>query len=65
MYVNGKMRPVETIPGIGEREIRRMVEGVNSSMIHLIYCKNFCKCHKVPQPSTTIKRKLWLHYKFS
>jgi hypothetical protein len=37
-----------------------MVEGVNSSMIHLIHCKNFCKCHSVPLPSTTIflkKRK--------
>jgi hypothetical protein len=36
MYVNGKMRPVETIPGMGE--------WVNSTMIH---CKNFCKCHSV------------------
>jgi hypothetical protein len=25
--------------------------------IHLIYCKNFCKCHKGPLPSTTIKKK--------
>jgi hypothetical protein len=45
---NGKMRPVETILGMGER---RMMEGVNSSMIH---CKNLCiivtvkKCHNVP-----------------
>jgi hypothetical protein len=39
MYENGKMRPVETIPGM---------EGVSSIMI---YCKNFGKCHKVP--STT------------
>jgi glutathione synthase/RimK-type ligase-like ATP-grasp enzyme len=23
-------------------------------MIYLIYCKNFCKCHNVPTPSTTI-----------
>jgi hypothetical protein len=22
----------------------------------LIYCKNFCKCHNVPPPSTTIKK---------
>jgi hypothetical protein len=29
---------------------------VNSSMIYLIYCKNFCKCHNVPLPSTTIKK---------
>jgi hypothetical protein len=24
-----------------------MIEEVNSSMICLIYCKNFCKCHNV------------------
>jgi hypothetical protein len=28
-----------------------MMEGVNSTMI---YFKNFCKCHNVPSPSTTI-----------
>jgi hypothetical protein len=32
--------------------------GVNSSMIYLIYCKNFCKCHNVPPPSTIIKNKV-------
>jgi hypothetical protein len=48
------MRPVETIPGMGWGAQRRMVEGVNSSIIFLIDCKNFCKCHNVP-PSTTIK----------
>jgi hypothetical protein len=42
-YVNGKMRSVETIPGMRGGGI--MMEGVNSTMI---YCKNFCKCHKVP-----------------
>jgi hypothetical protein len=26
-----------------------------SGMIYLIYCKNFCKCHNVPPPSTTLK----------
>jgi hypothetical protein len=45
MYVNGKMRPVETIPGIGGEVIKRFMWGVNSTMIYLIYCKNFCKCH--------------------
>jgi hypothetical protein len=25
---------------------------VNSTMIYLIYSKNFCKCHNVPPPST-------------
>jgi hypothetical protein len=23
---------------------------VNSSMIYLIYCRNFCKCHSIPHP---------------
>jgi hypothetical protein len=26
-----------------------MMVGVNSSMTYLMYCKNFCKCHNVPQ----------------
>jgi hypothetical protein len=50
MYVNGKIILVETIPGMGRG---RMVEGVNSSMIYLIHCKNLCKCYNVPPPSTT------------
>jgi hypothetical protein len=29
----------------------KFMEGVNSTMIYLIYCKNFCKCHDVPPPS--------------
>jgi hypothetical protein len=39
-----------------------MVEGVNSSIIHLIYCKNFCKCHNAPPPST-IKNKNLKYFK--
>jgi hypothetical protein len=39
MYVNGKMIPVETVPGI--------MEGVNLSMMHLIHCKNLCGCHNL------------------
>jgi hypothetical protein len=34
-----------------------MVEGVNSSMIYLIHCKNFYKCHNVHSPSPTIKKE--------
>jgi hypothetical protein len=34
-----------------------MVEGVNSGMIYLIYCKNFYKWHNVPPSGTTIKKK--------
>jgi hypothetical protein len=53
MYANGKIRPVEIIPG----GIKENDEGVNSSMIYLIHCKNICKWHNVPPPSTTIKKK--------
>jgi hypothetical protein len=64
MYVNGNMRPVETIPGRGKRRLKGMMEGVNSSMICLIHCRNFYKCHNVPPPSTRIK-KLIKKKKFS
>jgi hypothetical protein len=33
------------------------VEGVNSSMIYLIHCKNFYNCYNVPPLSTIIKKK--------
>jgi hypothetical protein len=39
MYVNGKIRPVETMSGMRGRGERIIMEGVNST---LIYCKNFC-----------------------
>jgi hypothetical protein len=45
MYETGKMRHVETIPGVGGRGIKENDGEVNSTMI---YCKNFCKCHNVP-----------------
>jgi hypothetical protein len=60
MYVNGKMRPAETVPGMGEGGMKEPGGGVNSSMIYLIYCKNFSKCHSVPPPSTTIKKRGYL-----
>jgi hypothetical protein len=41
MYENGKMRPVETIPGIGEGD-KKMMGRMNSTVL---YCKNFCKGH--------------------
>jgi hypothetical protein len=41
MYVNGKMRPDETAPGMGGERIKNG-GGVN---LTVIYCKNFCKCH--------------------
>jgi hypothetical protein len=36
MYVNGKMRPVETVLGIWGGKIKENGGGVNSSMIYLI-----------------------------
>jgi hypothetical protein len=42
MYLNGKMKPVETIPGTGVGKIKEDNGGGNSSMICL---KKFCKCH--------------------
>jgi hypothetical protein len=55
MYVDRKMLPVETVPGMGGGRIKDNGGGVNSGMIYLIHCKNLCKCHNVPSPSTIIK----------
>jgi hypothetical protein len=65
MYVNAKMIHGETVPGMGEewrRGKRRMVEGVNSTVIYLIHCKNSCKCHNVAPPRTTIKKGQRSHF---
>jgi hypothetical protein len=43
MYVNEKMIPVETIPGMEGEGIKENGGGGEFSMIYLIYCKNFCK----------------------
>jgi hypothetical protein len=58
MYENGKMIPVETIPGMGgegnEGKWWRgwiLVQHTNSSMTHLIYYKNVCKCQNVLNPA--------------
>jgi hypothetical protein len=47
-----KILPIETVLGmvVGEG-LGRMMEGMNSSLIYLTYCKNICKCHNVPPPS--------------
>jgi hypothetical protein len=52
--IRQKMIPVE-IPGMGESRIKENGERVNS--IYLIYCKNLCKCHNVPLPSTTKNKR--------
>jgi hypothetical protein len=43
MHENGRMRPVETSPGVGGG-IKENDGGVNSTMR---YCKHFGKCHNV------------------
>jgi hypothetical protein len=45
VYVNAKMRPVETVPGMGRGEKENDGGG---EFKYDIYCKNFCKCHNVP-----------------
>jgi hypothetical protein len=44
MYENGKMRPVETIPVMGDRGRKGNSGGVN--LMRIDY-KDFCKCHNV------------------
>jgi hypothetical protein len=51
MYVNERMWPVETIPGMEEGEIKENDGGVNLTMI---YWKNFCKCLMDPQDNKII-----------
>jgi hypothetical protein len=45
MHENGKMRPVETIPGMRGGRIK---ENDGGGEFNMIYCKNFCKCHMDP-----------------
>jgi hypothetical protein len=56
MYVNAKMIPVETVPGIGRGGMKESSWGGDSGVIviDLIYCKNLCKYSNVPPLSTTI-----------
>jgi hypothetical protein len=62
VYIIGKMIPVQTVPEMGEDEIKENVEGVNSSMIYLIYCKNFCKCCEVPPPAQFFKYGIYTQW---
>jgi hypothetical protein len=45
MYENGKMRPVETIPGMGGGRIK---ENDGGGEFNMIYCNNFGECYNVP-----------------
>jgi hypothetical protein len=58
MYVNGKMIAVETVPEMGGGRIKE--NGGRGEFKYDIfdYCKNFCKCHNVPQHNTVIKKRV-------
>jgi hypothetical protein len=49
------MRPVETVSRMGEGSIRRMIEGVNSTMI---YCKHFVNVTVYPQYNNNMTIKI-------
>jgi hypothetical protein len=57
MYVNAKMIPVETVPGIRGGGNERECGKGKSSRIYLIHCKSLCKCYNVSQSSTDSKKK--------
>jgi hypothetical protein len=54
MCVNGKMRPVETIPGMGEGEIKENDGGCEFNYDIVDILKNFCKYQNVPQHNKKI-----------
>jgi hypothetical protein len=58
MYINAKMIPVETISVmLGGGHKGESQGGVNSWVVYLIHCKNFCKCHNIHLLNTIIKEK--------
>jgi hypothetical protein len=58
MYGNAKTIPIDTIPGMGGKGDKgEWWRGWMQSMIYLIHCKNLCKCHSVPPPSTIVKEE--------
>jgi hypothetical protein len=50
MYVNGKVIPVETIPGIEKGGIKENDEWGEFKLMYLIYYMNFSKCHDISHP---------------
>jgi hypothetical protein len=47
MHGNGKIIPVETIPGMGERGIKENSGLGKCNILYMMHCMNFCKCHKI------------------
>jgi hypothetical protein len=57
MYVNGKMIPVETAPGMG---VGKENDGGGKFKYDIFdTCKKLCNCHNVPAPSTTLEISLY------
>jgi hypothetical protein len=54
-----KMRPANTGPGMG-KGVKESGGGVNSTMIYLIYFKNFCKAQQLKN-TTNIQGNKILH----
>jgi hypothetical protein len=42
-------------------KIKESSGGGESSVIHLIHCKNFYQCYNIPQFSTTVKKNIVLN----
>jgi hypothetical protein len=53
MYVNAKLKPIDTISGMAGGRINEMGGGKSSSMIYLIHCKNFVNVTMYPHPAHT------------
>jgi hypothetical protein len=64
MYKQEKMVSVETILGMGEGRNKEEWWRAHSTVTYLIYCENFCKCHNVSPPRTTIKKKKSVTHSF-
>jgi hypothetical protein len=54
--MHGKMRPAESIPGMGDEGIKENGGGVGFSYDIFDILQDLCKCHHVPSPSTTMKK---------
>jgi hypothetical protein len=61
IYANGKMRPVETVPGMGEGGIKEDDgDGEFNYDILEKKKKNFCKCHNIPPVQQCNKKRIKL-----
>jgi hypothetical protein len=55
MYVNAKMIPVETVPGIWKEDGTEQWRRGILVRYYLTHFKNLCKCYNVYPPNLTIK----------